>query len=84
MADHTHLLFDAVNSKATHFKAAASLIIVGMSEQFSVPNMLKLYQSSVLPHMEYGYTVWQIRNCEQLDKILRKCLVLNLGTLATS
>ena len=46
--------------------------------------MLKLYQSIVLPHMEYGSTVCQIGKCEQLDKIQRKCLALCLGTPATS
>ena len=34
--------------------------------------------------MEYGSTVWQIGNCEQLDKVQRKCLALCLGTPATS
>ena len=56
----------------------------GLSEQISAQNMLKLYQSIVLPHMEYGSTVWQIGNCEQLDKIQRKCLALCLGTPATA
>ena len=46
--------------------------------------MLKLYQSIALPHMEYGSTVWKIGNCEQLDKIQRKCLALCLGTPATA
>ena len=73
---------DAIERKAT--KAAASLAIVGRSEQISAENMLKLYKSIVLPHLEYGSTVWQIGNCEQLDKIQRKCLVLCLGTPATS
>ena len=65
---HKHI--DAVERKAT--KAAASLSIVGRSEQISAQNMLKLYQSIVLPHMEFGSTVWQIGNCEQLDKIQKK------------
>ena len=73
---------DAIERKAT--KAAASLAIVGRSEQISAENMLKLYKSIVLPHLEYGSTVWQIGNCEQLDKIQRKCLALCLGTPATS
>ena len=73
---------DAVERKAT--KAAALLTVVGLSEQISVQNMLKLYRSIVLPHMEYGSTVWQIGNCEQLDKIQRKCLSLCLETPATS
>ena len=77
---HKHI--DAVERKAT--KAAASLSIVGRSEQISAQNMLKLYQSIVLAHMEYGSTVWQIGNCEQLDKIQRKCLALCLGTPATT
>ena len=77
-----HIHVDAVERKAT--KAAASLSIVGRSEQISAQNMLKLYQSIVLPHMEYGSTVWQIGNCEQLDKIQRKCLALCLGTPATA
>ena len=63
---------DAIERKVT--KTAASLAIVGRSEQISAENMLKLYKSIVLPHLEYGSTVWQIGNCEQLDKIQRKCL----------
>ena len=71
---HIHLLFlpgvildekfnfdkhiDSVKRKA--IKAAASLSIVGRSEQISAQNMLKLYQSIVLPHMEYESTVYQI------------------------
>ena len=79
---HKHI--DAVERKAT--KAAASLSIVGRSEQISAQNMLKLsnYQSIVLPHMEYESTVLQIGNCGQLDKIQRKCLALCLGTPATA
>ena len=73
---------DAVERKAT--KAAASLTVVGHSEQISAQNMLKLYRSIILPYMEYRSTVWQIGNCEQLDKIQRKCLALCLGTPATS
>ena len=73
---------DAVERKAS--KAAASLTVVCRSEQISAQNMLKLYRSIGLPHMEYGSTVWQIRNCKQLDKIHRKCLALCLGTPATS
>ena len=46
--------------------------------------MLKLYKSIVLPDLEYGSTVKQIGNCEQLDKIQRKCLALWLETPATS
>ena len=49
---------DAVERKAS--KPAASLTVVGRSEQISAQN--KLYQSIVLPHMEYGSTVWQIGN----------------------
>ena len=41
-----------------------------------------LYTSIVLPHLENGSIVWQIANCEQLDKIQRKCLALCLGTPA--
>ena len=69
---------DAIERKAT--KAAASLAIVGRSEQIS-DEIVQKYCSS---HLEYGSTVWQIGNCEQLDKIQRKCLVLCLGTPATS
>ena len=74
---HKHI--DAVERKNT--TAAASLSIVGRSEQISAQNMLKLYQSIVIPHMEYGSTVWQIGNC---DKIQRKCLALYLGAPATA
>ena len=73
---------DAVERKAS--KVAASLTVVGRSEQISAQNIFKLYRSIVLPHMEYKSTVWQIGNCEQLDKIQRKCLALCLGTPATS
>ena len=35
-------------------KAAAALHIVGKSEQVSADNMVKLYRSLLLPHLEYA------------------------------
>ena len=65
-------------------KAAAALHIVGKSEQVSADNMIKLYRSLVLPHLEYAASVWQIGDCERLNKVQRKCLAVCLGTPVTS
>ena len=50
------------------------LHVVGNSEPASAKNMIQLYKSLVLPHLEYAASVWQIGNCEQLNKVQRKCL----------
>ena len=65
---------DSIERKA--FKAATALHVVGKSEQVSVKNMIQLYKNLVLPHFEYASSVWQIGNCEQLNKVQRKCLAL--------
>ena len=46
--------------------------------------MVKLYKSLVLPHLEYVASVWQIGDCERLNKIQRKCLAVCLGAPLTS
>ena len=68
----THM--DSIERKT--LKAAAALHVVGKSEQMSTKNMIQLYKSLVLPHLEYASSVWQIGNCEQLNKVQRKCLAL--------
>lgn len=51
----------------------------------SVKNMVKLYRSLlVLYHLEYTACVWQTSDCEQLNKIRKKCLALCLGTPSTA
>ena len=57
---------DSIERKA--FKAATALHVVGKSEQVSVKNMIQLYKSLVLPHLEYASSVWQIGNCEQVQR----------------
>ena len=54
--------------------ATPVLHVVGKSEQVSTKNMIQLYKSLVLPYFEYASSVWQIGNCEQLNKVQRKCL----------
>ena len=76
----THM--DSIERKA--LKAAAALHVVGKSEQVSTKNMIQLYKSLVLPHLEYVSSVWQIGNCEQLNKVQRKCLALCLGIPSTA
>ncbi|MEW8548209.1 MAG: reverse transcriptase domain-containing protein [Candidatus Thiodiazotropha sp.] len=73
---------ESVERKA--LTAAAALVIVGKTDQISVKNMLKLYRSVVLPSMEYASTVWQIGNCDQLNRVQRKCLAVSLGLPSTS
>ena len=65
-------------------KAAAALHIVGKSEQVSADNTVELYRSLVLPHLEYADNVWQIGDCDRLNKIQRKCLAVCLGAPVTS
>ncbi|MCG7878799.1 MAG: reverse transcriptase domain-containing protein [Candidatus Thiodiazotropha endolucinida] len=76
------LHIDSIERKA--LKASAALYVVGKSEQVSAKNMIQLYRSLVLPHLEYAASVWQIGNCEQLNKVQRKCLALCLGTPTTA
>lgn len=73
---------EGVERKA--LKAAAALHIVGKSEQVGAKNMLKLYRSLILPHLEYATSVWQIGDCDKLNKVQRKCLALCLGTPITA
>ena len=78
----TNRLMDSIERKA--LKAAAALHVVGKSKQVSMKNMIQLYKSLVLPHLEYASSVWQIGNCEQLNKVQRKCLILCLGIPSTA
>jgi hypothetical protein len=41
--------------------------------------MINLYTSLVLPQLEYAVPIWQIANCQPLDKIQRKGLAYCLG-----
>ena len=62
--------------------ALGSLMIVGKTEKISPVNMIKLYKSIVVPHLEYAASVWQIADCGRLDKIQRKGLALSLGCMS--
>ena len=62
----------------------AALHVVGKSEQVSAKNMIQLSKILVLPRLEYASSVWQIGNCEQLNKVQRTCLALCLGIPTTA
>ena len=46
-------------------RTSIGFLLSGIPSQFSL-------QSLVLPHLEYASSVWQIGNCEQLNKVQRK------------
>ena len=54
-------------------------MMVGKTEKINPANMIKLYKSLVVPHLEYAASVWQIGECAKLEKIQRKGLALYLG-----
>ena len=78
MTFQSHL--EAVERKAS--TALGSLMVVGKTEKISSVNMIKLYKSIVVPHLEYAASVWQIADCGRLDKIQRKGLALSLGCMS--
>ena len=41
--------------------------------------MIKVYKRLVVPRLEYAASVWQIGECDKLEKIQRKGLALCLG-----
>ena len=68
---------EAVEKRAS--KALGALMMVGKTEKINPANMIKLYKSLVVPHLEYAASVWQIGECDKLEKIQRKGLALCLG-----
>ena len=72
---------DSIERKAL---LKAALHVVGKSEQVSTKNMIQLYKSLVLHSLEYVSSVWQIGNCEQLNKVQKKCFALCLGIPSTA
>ena len=63
---------EAVEKRAS--KALGALMMVGKTEKINPANMIKLYKSLVVPHLEYAASVWQIGECDKLEKIQRKGL----------
>ena len=61
---------EAVEKKA--LKALGALMMVGKTEKINPANMIKLFKSLVVPHLEYAASVWQIGECDKLEKIQRK------------
>ncbi len=57
---------------------------VKVVEGINSAKMLQLYTSMVSPQLEYAASVWQITNCEKLEKIQRKGLALCLGAVRTA
>ena len=55
-------------------KALGALMVVGKTEKITPANMIKLYKSMAVPHVEYAASVWQIGECDRLEKIERKGL----------
>ena len=53
-------------------------MMVGKTEKINPASMIKLYKSLVVPHLEFAASVWQIGECDKLEKILRKGLALCL------
>ena len=49
------------------------------TESISPKCMLHLYKALVAPQLEYAATVWQVGNCDPLEKIQRKSLAICLG-----
>ena len=46
--------------------------------------MIQLYKALVTPHLEYASSIWQIGNCDPLERVQRKGLALCLGALGTA
>ena len=76
-----HLQFAA--KKAS--RALGLLTKVGKSETISCESMIKLYQSLVVPHLEYASTVWHMSpHVKLLERIQRQGLIICLGAVGTA
>ena len=65
-------------------KTMALLRKVKETEVLSTRCMLQLYKALVAPQLEYAAAVWQIGNCDCLEKIQRKGLAMCLGVPMTA
>ena len=51
------------------------------TERITQKCMLQLYNAMISPQLEYAAPVWQVGNCEPLNRVQRKGLSLCLGYL---
>ena len=65
-------------------KALGALMVVGKTEKITPANMINLYKSMVVTHVEYAAFVWQIGECDRLEEIQRRGLTLCLGCPSTA
>ena len=65
-------------------KSLSALHTVAKTEKVSVKNMVNIFRSIVSPQLEYAAPVWQIANCQPLEKIQRKGLAICLGLPGTA
>ena len=54
------------------------------NRRYKQDKLVTVLQGLVTPHLEYASSIWQVRNCEQLEIIQRKSLALCLGVLGTA
>ena len=73
---------DNVEKKA--FRSLDLLRKVKETESISPKCMLHLYKALVAPQLEYAATVWQVGNCDPLEKIQRKGLAMCLEIYSTA
>ena len=73
---------ETVERKAS--KSIGVLMVSGKTEKITPANMMKLYKNMVVQHMEYAASVWQIGECDRLEKIQRKGLAICLGCPSTA
>ncbi len=57
---------------------------VKLVEGINTTRLLQLYKSILRPQLEYAAPVWQIANCETLEKVQRKGLAMCLGVAGTA
>ena len=68
-------------------KASKTLALLRRVKETEVMNskcMLQLYKALVAPQLEYAAAVWQVGNCDCLEKIQRKGLAMCLGVPGTA
>ncbi|MEW8546905.1 MAG: hypothetical protein AB2693_25605, partial [Candidatus Thiodiazotropha sp.] len=73
---------DNIEKKA--FRSLDLLRKVKETESISSKCMLHLYKALVSPQIEYEAAVWQVGNCDPLEKIQRKGLAMCLGISSTA
>ena len=65
-------------------KAVSTLRQVKYVENIDTKKLIQLYQSLVLPVLEYACPVWQCADASKLEEVQRKGLALCLGAIGTS